>query len=178
MLYGPPGVGKLTVARELEARYGLRVLDNHVSIDAALRLFDFGTAPFQRLVEELRVVLFEAAATAGVSVASTLVYRRGVDDDHVATLVRAARETGAHVTRVRLLAPTELLETRVHAADRRGTRKITDPAVLRRMLATFDVSAAFDPGDLTIDTGATAPADAARTIARHTGLTGVDGSAR
>ena len=48
LIYGPPGAGKLTVARSLADRYGVRVLDNHLTVDAALRLFNFGTPEFTR----------------------------------------------------------------------------------------------------------------------------------
>ncbi len=41
LLYGPPAAGKLTVARCLEAQYGLKVLDNTLTVEMALRLFPF-----------------------------------------------------------------------------------------------------------------------------------------
>jgi len=48
---GPPAVGKMTVGRAIAARTGLRVFHNHLSIEPVVRLFDFGTPPFRRLVE-------------------------------------------------------------------------------------------------------------------------------
>lgn len=42
LLYGPPAAGKLTVARCLAAEYGLKLLDNTLTIEVALRLFEFG----------------------------------------------------------------------------------------------------------------------------------------
>ncbi|MBA2608364.1 MAG: hypothetical protein H0U92_05475 [Actinobacteria bacterium] len=42
VIYGPPAAGKLTVAREVSERYGYALLDNHVTFDFALRLFEFG----------------------------------------------------------------------------------------------------------------------------------------
>lgn len=45
-LYGPPGAGKLTVARCLASRYGVKVLDNTLTVGLALRLFEFGTKPY------------------------------------------------------------------------------------------------------------------------------------
>jgi hypothetical protein len=97
LIYGPPGAGKLTVARSLADRYGLRVLDNHLTVDAALRLFSFGTPEFAGLVERLRVALIEAAAEAGLDVVSTFVYAQGIDDDHVARLIGAAEGAGAEI---------------------------------------------------------------------------------
>ena len=36
LVYGPPAVGKLTVAKEIAARTGYRLVHNHVSIDPVL----------------------------------------------------------------------------------------------------------------------------------------------
>lgn len=44
-LYGPPAAGKLTVAKALADAYDVRVVDNHVSLDPALRLFPFAAPP-------------------------------------------------------------------------------------------------------------------------------------
>lgn len=41
-LYGPPAVGKLTVANLVSERTGFRVLHNHLTIDAITPVFAFG----------------------------------------------------------------------------------------------------------------------------------------
>ena len=38
LVYGPPAVGKLTVAKEIAARTGYRLVHNHVSIDPVLSI--------------------------------------------------------------------------------------------------------------------------------------------
>ena len=63
-LVGPPAVGKLTVGTAIAERTGLRLLHNHLTIDLVLRYFEFGTAPFWRLVNEFRQrILDEVAAS-------------------------------------------------------------------------------------------------------------------
>lgn len=92
LLYGPPASGKLTVARALASGHAVRVLDNHLTVDVALRLFEFGTPPFLRLVGRLRLELFEAAAAAGLDVVSTLVFAHPGDRPHLDRVVaRPAR---------------------------------------------------------------------------------------
>jgi hypothetical protein len=49
-LYGPPAVGKLTVAQELAARRPFRVLHNHLTIDPVATVLPFGTDAFWAVV--------------------------------------------------------------------------------------------------------------------------------
>jgi DNA polymerase III delta prime subunit len=170
IIYGPPGAGKLTVARALADHYGMRVLDNHLSVDPALRLFEFGTPEFGAVVERIRVILLKAAARAGVDVVSTLVYAHLIDDNHLAALVSASGDAGAHVTLVQLTPSTDALEARVVAPSRAGTNKITDSGVLRRLLVEFDLRTPARPDDLVVDnTDLPAPV-VAKMIADHVGL--------
>lgn len=46
-LYGPPGVGKLTVARDLAGLTNFKVFHNHLTISLALSVFPFGSAPIR-----------------------------------------------------------------------------------------------------------------------------------
>ena len=48
-LHGPPGVGKLTVARALAGRTGLRVFHNHLAVDLLTPVFEFGSDAFVEL---------------------------------------------------------------------------------------------------------------------------------
>jgi DNA polymerase III delta prime subunit len=170
IIYGPPGAGKLTVARVLAERYGMRLLDNHLSVDPALRLFEFGTPEFGDLVERIRVALLQAAARAGLDVVSTFVYAHVVDDDHLASLIAASSDPGAHVTLVQLTPSIEALELRVQAPSRIGTTKITDALVLRRLLTQFDVRTPAHSDDLVIDNTTLPAVEVAQLIADHVGL--------
>lgn len=44
--YGPPAVGILTVAREVAALTGYRLFHDHLTVNLALAVFDFGTPGF------------------------------------------------------------------------------------------------------------------------------------
>lgn len=178
IIYGPPGAGKLTVALALAERYGMRVLDNHLSVDPALRLFDFGTPEFGAVVERIRVTLLQAAARAGLDVVATFVYAHFVDDDHLTSLIAASADAGAHVTCVQLAPSTAALELRVQAPSRAGTSKITDPALLRRLLVEFELRTPARPDDLVIDNTTLLPAAVADLIADRVGLAPEAGSRR
>lgn len=170
LIYGPPAAGKLTVARCLASQYGLKVLDNHVSVDAALRLFDFGTRPFSDLVEILRVELLGAAAREGVDVVSTLVFAHPVDRGHVDRLVRASKAEGGVVTYVQLHPTRSVLERRITEPSRAEARKLRDVVQLQRLLDSYDLSTPIHPEDLSIDNTDLAPEEVAALIAKEAGL--------
>lgn len=60
-LYGPPGVGKLTVAQELATLTGYKVFHNHLVVDLVYALFDFQTQPFVELRETIWMMVFQKA---------------------------------------------------------------------------------------------------------------------
>jgi len=66
ILFGPPAVGKMAVGMELERITGMRLFHNHMSIDLALRFFEFGEPAFQRLVAEFRTRIFEEVAASNL----------------------------------------------------------------------------------------------------------------
>ena len=61
-LIGPPAVGKMAVGLEVSARTGIPLFHNHLSIEAVLPVFGFGTEPFSRLVSGFRDRMFVEAA--------------------------------------------------------------------------------------------------------------------
>ncbi len=63
IITGPHAVGKMTVGQELAKITGLRLFHNHMSIELALKLFDFGTPEFRALNETIRNTVFEQFAT-------------------------------------------------------------------------------------------------------------------
>jgi len=76
ILYGPPAVGKLSVAQALAARTGFRVLHNHLFINLSHALFGWGEQS-RAFTRRLREVSLEAAREGGVlGVIVTFVYAR------------------------------------------------------------------------------------------------------
>jgi hypothetical protein len=51
---GPQAVGKMPVGQAVTERTGMRLFHNHISIELALRYFDYGTSGFHRIVGEIR----------------------------------------------------------------------------------------------------------------------------
>lgn len=107
VLVGPPAVGKMTVGHELATRTGLRLFHNHHTIDLVLRFFEFGTAPFQRLVGEFRRRMFEEVAASelpGLIFTYVWAFDQSTDADAVESYVAPFRARGGRVVFVELEA--------------------------------------------------------------------------
>jgi hypothetical protein len=166
-LYGPPAVGKLTVAQELARRRSFRVLHNHVTIDAVATVLPFGTDTFWAVVGRLRRDLVDAAAREGIDLVYTYVFGPG-DEAHVDAIAAPYEEAGGRVTFVRLYASRDELLRRVENESRQAHGKIVDVETLQGLLSNHDLFAPI-PGreSLTIDLDATTAADAAEVILGH-----------
>ncbi len=166
-LYGPPAVGKLTVARALADRRDLRVLHNHLTMDPVAEVLPFGTPEFWATVDRIRVDLVGAAAREGVDLVYTFVYAPG-DEGHVDEIVSSFERIGGSVVFVQLVAPPEELRRRVSDASRASHGKIRDAESLDQVLAEYDVYASIPGRDsLTIDAATMSPEEAATRIAQR-----------
>ncbi len=169
-LYGPPAVGKLTVAELLAERTGFRLAHNHLVIDAVTPLFPFGTEPFFDLVARFRSDRFEAAAREGLDLVLTYGYTPA-DEAAVRGCLEIVREHGGRLLFVQLVASRETLLERVVLPSRRDHGKLDDAASLEEVLTQWDFSqpVPFEP-NLRIDTDTLNPTEAAERIISHYGL--------
>ena len=166
-LYGPPAVGKLTVARAIADKLPFKILHNHVTIDAVTEVLPFGSERFWPVVGRFRCDLVAAAAEEDIDLIYTYVFAPG-DEQHVAEIVAPYEKAGGTVLFVQLLAPRHVLLQRVLADSRKEHGKPTDPETLEQMLDEYDnFTALAAPDSLTIDVAATSARDAADRIINH-----------
>jgi broad-specificity NMP kinase len=169
-IYGPPAVGKLTVATELQRRTDLRLFHNHLTVNAVRSVFDFGTEGFSEVVHRVRLDVFETAARHGIDVIFTNNSVWAVPDGRAlfATFAQEARRrvesSGGRVVFVQLRAPESALRERVGAASRKAHGKLLDPERLAEMLDGVDLTP-LSHDDLVIDTSEMSPEEAAAGIA-------------
>lgn len=76
LIYGPPAVGKLTVATELAQLTGFRLLHNHLIGDLARAVFEFLSPEYSQLVRTVRAEVLRTAAMDDVDIPNGLGQQR------------------------------------------------------------------------------------------------------
>lgn len=174
-LYGPPAVGKLTVAKELAARTGYRVFHNHLAIDCVRPVFEFGSDSFWRQVHAIREGMMAEAARSGRDLISTTVYSHPDNDPQTKRRFDAVESNGGRVCLVKLTCSEEVLEARVPDSQRKAAGKIATVEGLRGAMAAHDL---FTPipwrESLHLDTGVLGAAEAAERIIAEYRLPALD----
>jgi hypothetical protein len=167
-IYGPPAVGKLTVAEALARQTGYRLFHNHVTVNAIREVFDFRSPAFVEVSTRLRLDVFATAMRHGVDLIFTNNSAwRGFPPEAFLGFVQHAREVtigaGGTFVLVRLTASMDALESRVDAQSRHQHGKLVDRERLLSLLAETGELVAEGTA-LTIDTSDTSPDDAAAAI--------------
>lgn len=169
-LYGPPAVGKLTVAERLASITGVRLFHNHLTVNAVASIFEFGSEPYNQVLHRVRLDVFATAAQAGIDLIFTNNSAWGGHDGRgrFATFAEQAAglvsEAGGQVLSVQLIAPQAELERRLADDSRRRHGKLLDVDRHRELLADHDPRP-LHTGDLRLDTSELTPDEAARRIA-------------
>jgi broad-specificity NMP kinase len=73
-LYGPPGVGKYSVAVELAARSGFRLLHNHLTVNLVSTVFERDSDVWLRMLRKVRRDMLTEAAHHNVNLILTGVF--------------------------------------------------------------------------------------------------------
>jgi len=171
-IYGLPATGKLTVAQELSKITGYRLFHNHLVVDLALSVFDFGTPPFIRLREETWLSVFDRACAAGLpGLIFTFNPETTVQPSFVPLTIQTVVKMGGQVTFIELVCPLPELRDRIDNSSRLEYRKLTSLALFDNLHAegTFDTAHMPEPF-LTIDTNVSGPVESAARIAFKLGL--------
>jgi len=164
-IYGPVASGKLTIATAVQARSGLPLFHNHLAVDAALSLFEFGSPGFVKLRELIWLGAFREAAAAGRSFIFTFSPEASVPATFVGDAVRVIESSGGRVFFVSLTCSDAAIEARITSVSRSAFRKLTSLEEYRRLrdLGAFSFPRLPEP-HLTIATDTVSAEEAAGQI--------------
>jgi adenylate kinase len=165
-LHGLPGVGKLTVARELAKLTGFKVFHNHLAVDLVGSVFEFGTQPFVELREKVWLEVFSRTVEADLKgLIFTFAFDRTVRAGFIGNTREVIESSGGEVFFVELRCSIEELERRIEQPSRQGFGKLNSVERFRELKET---GAFVDPGippeRLVVDTTELSASDAARLI--------------
>lgn len=166
-LHGPPAAGKLTVARELAALTGWRLFHNHLTVNLALAVYDFGTPGFVALREQIWFAVFRRALADRLpALIFTFNPENSVPQRFIDELFAEIATGGGEIIPIELTASEAEIERRLGAASRHRDGKLVDLELYRRLRAAGTFTSPVIPGPrLRLDTAALAPAEAAKRIA-------------
>ncbi|MBI1381655.1 MAG: shikimate kinase [Planctomycetaceae bacterium] len=134
-LHGPAAAGKHTIGSLLSKRTGLPLFHNHLAVDLAKALFDFGTPGFARLRASVWRAAFSEAARANRSFVFTFHPEATVDPGLISELVELVSVVGGRVDFVELICPRETVLERLGNPSRLAFGKLTDPGLYVRFEA-------------------------------------------
>ena len=178
-LHGLPGVGKLTVARELAKLTGYKLFHNHLAVDTVEAVFEFGSQPFVELREMIWLTMFSRAAEEHLAgLIFTFAYDRTVRGDFIEETRRVVETRGGRVSFVELRCSAEELERRIEQPSRREFGKLNSVARFRELKeAEAFVVPRIPATGLVVETDGVSAAEAAETIVRRLGTAWLSGDA-
>jgi DNA polymerase III delta prime subunit len=171
LLYGPPAVGKLTIAKEIARLTGFKVFHNHLTVNLVAAIFPRGTPAYRQLLWDIRYAVFAEAARASIDgILFTMVYRRD-QEPFIARCVEVVEQFGGNVCFVHVYCHAETLRQRVVREDRRQHGKITSVKLLNELLSRWESQLTFEAAtqwdSLSLDTDILRPVEAAQQVIAH-----------
>jgi hypothetical protein len=168
-LYGQSATGKLSVAKELAALTGYNLFHNHLAVDLLLSVFDFGSAPFVELREEIWLSVFAAACNAQIpGLIFTFAPETTVRPEFIPNTIQTLKQRLGEVIFVELICPLDELKRRLVSDSRAQYQKLTDLALFEQLNARGVFSTSHMPTpSLSIDTSLYSPVQSAAILARE-----------
>jgi adenylylsulfate kinase-like enzyme len=171
-LYGLPGSGKLTVARELGAMTGWSVFHNHLTVDLLLSVFRFGSKEFVELREQIWLSVIEAAAANRThGLIFTFNPENSVRQEFIDAVQAVTARHGGTIDFVEISCDQAVLETRLDTPKRREMKKLLSVEDFRELRGqgVFNSPQMPEP-QLRVDTTQQSPYESAVQIVRELGL--------
>jgi AAA domain len=167
-IHGRPGVGKLTVAKELQKLTDYRLFHNHLTVDMLAAVFDLRSAAFAELRERFWLDVLVRAAQERISgVIFTCVFEPTILPGFHERLIKQVTAAGANVFPIELHCDLDENARRLVEPDRAVFLKMTDTHILRGGAVSGAYATPDIPGNFVLDTTKLSAAETARLILDH-----------
>lgn len=171
-IYGPPGVGKLSVAQELARITGYKLFHNHLTVDLVYAVFDFGSKPFIELREKIWMLVFQKAKAEGVTgIIFTFAPEGSVPDYFIPDVIKLIEDDQNSIYFVELTCSPEELRKRIVNPSRSKYAKGMSPDNVEKYYQRDHlIPASVHERKCTIDNTTLSPRETAIRIAQHYSL--------
>jgi predicted kinase len=133
-IYGPPGAGKLTIARELSKLIRYPVFHNHIAIDAVRPLYGHGNKKSEEMIRAVNLAAIMLMSVKKENLIFT--YARPNDRTFIRKVVEMVELHGGKVVFAELICSKNELHKRILLRDGSKYSKISD----RKSLDAFEKS--------------------------------------
>lgn len=138
-IYGPPGVGKLTVAKKLSEFIGYKLFHNQLTVDLVTSIFDFTEKQAQKLSSKFRLEILKEAAKNDLNVIFTYVYAKDLDDSFVKKVIQVVEKHGGKVLFIQLYCRQKELEKRILHKSRKKFNKIKSLEIFKKVTQEYNL---------------------------------------
>lgn len=160
-----PGVGKLTVARELSKLTNFKVFHNHLTVDLLTSLFEFGSQSFINLREKIWLETFSEAIKADFpGLIFTFAPESTVPHDFPEKVRKLLSENNGQVIFVELKCSTAELEKRLTDSSRSKFGKLSSVELFRELSAQGVFETPKIPAQISVETTTLSPSETAQII--------------
>src|SRR5690606_22023127 len=141
MIYGPSGVGKESVGRELAKRNGWHIFQQHLAFDISCAVVGFGNNGFEKYQRKICLDAFKALIERSVSgIVFTFCYVSPASNYFIDGLFDLLKEFEIKADFIRLSCAFDEHVRRVTSEKRKNTNKIQSKEYLEDYLGRFDFS--------------------------------------
>ncbi|PCC14542.1 AAA family ATPase [Pseudoalteromonas sp. JB197] len=141
MIYGPSGVGKESVGRELARRNSWNIFPQHLAFDISCAVVGFGNNGFEKYQRNICLDAFRALIEKNVSgIVFTFCYVSPASNYFIDGLFALLKEFEIKADFIRLSCDFDKHVLRVTSEKRKNTNKIQSKEYLEDYLNRFDFS--------------------------------------
>ncbi|WP_444935411.1 hypothetical protein ACJJIW_13200 [Microbulbifer sp. JMSA004] len=151
MIYGPSGIGKESIARELAKRNGWKLFPQHLAFDISSAVIGFGNDGFERHQRKICLDAFETIAEDSASgIVFTFCYVSPSSDYFINGLLDFLNRHEISADFVHLECELDEHIRRVTSEGRKNTNKIQKKEYLLDYLEKFDFAAKIPGANSTV----------------------------